>query len=274
MVHRSRLAFCFLLGSISTVAAQGFTPPQPGGTLPALGGLGGPIQLGAPATTPAPASQAFAAPQQAAPAAPNGLATQPAMASADPGRVGPGFGALPAPPAPPQQPARQNLADELTDFHVPPQSTLQANVGTETPLSVPGGHLITTAEVRQAQGMQALLIDVLAGPPHPTLPGALAWPGAGSPGSFDDTVQQNLWKALSQATQSNPAYPIIFLCAGARCWESYNATLRAANMGFKTVLWYRGGLASWQAAGLPMVNPGQAAPAPQPAAPPIGFGRP
>jgi hypothetical protein len=27
-------------------------------------------------------------------------------------------------------------------------------------------------------------------------------------------------------------------------------------MGFKMVLWYRGGLAAWEAAGLPMGNPG------------------
>ena len=149
---------------------------------------------------------------------------------------------------------------------------LQTNVGSPTPMTIPGGHLITTAEVRQTQGMQVLVVDVLQAPPHPTVPGARLWPGAGDPGTFTDTIQQNLWKALSEATQSNPAYPIVFLCAGSRCWESYNAALRAVNMGFKTVLWYRGGLASWQAAGLPMSGSGQEAAAPV-RPPAIGFAR-
>ncbi len=202
--------------------------------------------------------------------------TQPNSQAASAGPSGPGFGSSSPAQVPDAQPVRHNYADELTDFHVQPQSTLQENVASETPMSIPGGHLITTAEVQQTQGMQALLIDVLAGPQHPTIPGAQTWSGAGNYGSFDDPIQQNLWKALSTATQMNPAYPIIFFCAGARCWESYNAALRAVNMGFKTVLWYRGGLASWQAAGLPLTGPGQpqAQLMPPPgAAPTIGFNR-
>ena len=168
----------------------------------------------------------------------------------------PGFGAQPPQPQVQQAPARQNYADELTDFGVPPQPELQANVGSPTPTSIPGAHVITTAEMRQAVGSNILFVDVLAGPPHPSLPGALMMPGAGDGGSFDDDLQQKLWTALSRATQMNPDRPIVFFCAGSRCWESYNAALRAVQMGFKMVLWYRGGLASWQAAGLPFGGAG------------------
>ncbi len=129
---------------------------------------------------------------------------------------------------------------------------MQPNVGSPTPTTIPGGHVITTAEMRQAVGSNILFVDVLAGPPHPTLPGALWLPGAGNAGSFDDDIQQKLWSILSQATQRNPDRPIVFFCMGSKCWESYNAALRAEHMGFKMVLWYRGGLAAWQAAGLPM----------------------
>ena len=155
----------------------------------------------------------------------------------------PGFG--PPPGGTAQQ--RPNLADELTDFGVPPQATLQANVGSETPLTIPGGHVITTMEMRQAAGSEILFIDVWNTGAHPSLPGAILMPGAGNAGSFTDDTQQRLWTALSQLTNQQAQRPLVFFCTGPRCWESYNAALRAINMGFKTVLWYRGGLASWQA---------------------------
>jgi 3-mercaptopyruvate sulfurtransferase SseA len=37
---------------------------------------------------------------------------------------------------------------------------------------------------------------------------------------------------------------------------SYNAALRAINLGYTNVLWYRGGIEAWQQAGLP-VQPAQ-----------------
>jgi PQQ-dependent catabolism-associated CXXCW motif protein len=167
-----------------------------------------------------------------------------------------GFGAPPPPPAPPPgQPQRPNLADELTDFGVPPQSEMKRDVATPTPMSIPGGHVITTLEVAQTRGMQVLLLDVLAGAPHQEIPGAVWLPGAGMAGTYNDDVQRTLWQVASQASHMNPEYPIVVFCAGSRCWESYNAALRLINLGFKTVLWYRGGLASWEAAGLPMSPP-------------------
>ncbi|MFZ4122564.1 MAG: rhodanese-like domain-containing protein [Caulobacterales bacterium] len=42
------------------------------------------------------------------------------------------------------------------------------------------------------------------------------------------------------------------LGAGAACWESYNAVLRAQAAGFTRVYWYRGGLRSWEEAQLPL----------------------
>ncbi len=198
--------------------------------------------------------------------------TQPAPAPATPAAPSPGFpGFAPPSGADPAQPARQNYADELTDFGVPPQPTLQSNVGSPTPLTLPGGHVITTAEMKQAMGTNIVFVDVWQQQAHPSIPGAVPMPGAGNPGSFNDDTQQRLWTALAQATNRQPDRPIVFFCTGSRCWESYNAALRAVNMGFKMVLWYRGGLAAWQAAGGPMVMPGQAAPDAAPGR--IGFGQ-
>ena len=57
---------------------------------------------------------------------------------------------------------------------------------------------------------------------------------------------------LKTLAKSNMATPLVFFCEGAKCWESYNAALRALKIGFTRVYWYRGGLMAWQAADLPV----------------------
>ena len=154
--------------------------------------------------------------------------------------------------------ASMNYADELTDFGVYPQPFLQFAVATQTPLSIPGGQTIATADLVRlingaAQGHQTLLLlDALSGTDHATLPNAVRLPFAGSGGNFNDQVQQALWGQLSTLTGNQADTPMVFFCQGAVCWESYNAALRAIYMGFHHVYWYRGGLTSWRAANLPM----------------------
>ncbi|WP_282571883.1 rhodanese-like domain-containing protein [Roseomonas acroporae] len=167
----------------------------------------------------------------------------------------PGYG-VPGQAPPPNSAGRQNYADELTDFGVPPQNQLNPNVGSPTPTMVPGARVVTTDELRQALqggGGAIVLVDVLDGAPHPTLPGAIPLPGAGGGGSFNDGVQQRLQGLLAQITQQQLQRPIVFFCLSSRCWESYNAVLRATRLGYQSVFWYRGGLESWRAAGLPLV---------------------
>ena len=256
-----------LLAMPGTGWAQGFLPQGGSPNAPMYPGLP-PQQPGGPA------------PPGNSPFAPSGPMMQgPSMPAQPGGPNGPGpmVGSPPQPGFGPQQPGfgpqqpgngtppggRQNLADELTDFGVPPQAEMQPNVGSPTPTTIPGAHVITTAEMPRAVQGGVLVIDVLEGPPHPQIPGSIWMPGAGRAGSFDDQTQQQLWTALSQATQMRAERPIAFLCLGSRCWESYNAALRAVHMGFKTVLWYRGGLLSWQAAGLPLNEAAQGQGAPQ-----------
>jgi PQQ-dependent catabolism-associated CXXCW motif protein len=80
-------------------------------------------------------------------------------------------------------------------------------------------------------------------------------PAAGTPGNFFDQIQAGFRQALAMRTNNNPQQPLVFFCAGAECWESYNAALRAVRLGYHDVYWYRGGVASWQAAGLPLYPP-------------------
>jgi PQQ-dependent catabolism-associated CXXCW motif protein len=158
-----------------------------------------------------------------------------------------GSSALPAHPP-------TGFADELADFGVRPQSTLQFNVGSATPTSIPGGHVITT-EALVSLSHSALLIDAWQDRYHPTLPGAIRMWAAGLPGNFHDQVQAGLQQALAMRTNNNPQQRLVFFCAGAQCWESYNAALRALQLGYREVYWYRGGVNAWQAAGLPLSPP-------------------
>lgn len=64
------------------------------------------------------------------------------------------------------------FADELADFGVQPQSTLKLDVGSATPTSIPGGHVITT-EALVGFSRNALLIDAWQDRYHPTVPGAI-----------------------------------------------------------------------------------------------------
>jgi rhodanese-related sulfurtransferase len=85
------------------------------------------------------------------------------------------------------------------------------------------------------------LIDVLSGY-HSTIPGAVSLPGAGFSNQVDRSQQ------IMTAVGGARGYPLVFFCAGASCWESYNAALRAIHAGFTNVYWYRGGLEAWAAA--------------------------
>ncbi len=80
-------------------------------------------------------------------------------------------------------------------------------------------------------------------------------PGAGDPGTFRDRLQRRLSSVLSQLTSQDTDRALVFLCQGAKCWESYNAALRAMQLGYRNVLWYRGGLSAWIAAKQQLQSP-------------------
>lgn len=176
----------------------------------------------------------------------------------------------PTPPGPAQNdqqaPAaaqQTNFAGEMTDYGVPAKRELESNVGSPTPMTIPVGRRITTGEVQAliAADPTAVLIDVLADPHATTIRNAVFIPAAGMGGSVGDAVQPRVVESLRQASGGQQNRPLVFFCAGAICWESYNAVLRAHAAGYRNLYWYRGGLGSWSEARLPM-QPLQAQQAP------------
>lgn len=165
------------------------------------------------------------------------------------------------PPAPPPSSsgattgtADTGYAEETRDFGVSAKSTLETEVANPTPLQIPAGRRVTTGEVQRimAADPDTVLIDVLDNPHSVTIRGAKFIPGIGSGGDTNDAIQAATVRTLATASGNDRTRKLIFFCMGARCWESYNAVLRAAAAGYSNIYWYRGGLASWQEAGLPM----------------------
>jgi len=155
--------------------------------------------------------------------------------------------------------ADQAELDEDRDWGVAPTSQLrQPPYSAPTPRTVPlpGVATITT------QGLKALLdaepapvlIDVASGDGHRTLPGAFWLPGAGRGYNFIDELQSSLAALLEKLTGGDRQRPVVFFCVNTQCWLSYNAALRGAAAGYARVYWYRGGIAAWRAAGLPLVQ--------------------
>lgn len=151
------------------------------------------------------------------------------------------------------------MAVERQDFGVKATSDLHSGaMHAPTPNSIPGGQIITTKGLVALLGNQQLgarLFDILGG--AEMIPGAIPAVPASQGGSFTDQTQQEFGQFLQQVTRGNKQTPLVFYCLSSHCWMSYNASLRAINMGYQNVLWYRGGIEAWKAGGQQTQQAGQ-----------------
>ena len=162
---------------------------------------------------------------------------------------------VPAVGAPaPQAAGEYSYADEDRDWGIAATNRLrQQPYHAPTPREIPGARVVSTRELHaMLAGPNApVLIDVLAEERHVTLVGAVWLSGAGRGANFLDPLQAALTQLLQQLSRGDKARPLVFFCAGAQCWLSYNAALRAVAAGYTKVYWYRGVVEAWMAAGLP-----------------------
>jgi PQQ-dependent catabolism-associated CXXCW motif protein len=152
----------------------------------------------------------------------------------------------------------QGLTDEERDWGVVPSTALKpAPYTAPTPIEIPGARSVRTDELKrllaaETESARPLLFDVASGEGHVTLAGGLWWPGVGRGANFLDTIQGEVATRLEQVTGGKKTRPLAFYCVNSQCWLSYNASLRAVALGYTRVLWYRGGVEAWRAAGLPL----------------------
>ncbi|MFC5475075.1 rhodanese-like domain-containing protein [Paraherbaspirillum soli] len=128
-----------------------------------------------------------------------------------------------------------------------------------TPLNLDGITTIKTAELAKLLlKKQAVMIDTREWEEKRivTIPNALVIDWAGTEQTSIPGREEKLRKSFEEVLQlvvPDKSTPIVTFCYSAKCWFSINAALRLQAIGYSNVLWFRGGIDSWVAAGLPIV---------------------
>ena len=126
-----------------------------------------------------------------------------------------------------------------------------------TPQSLDGIKTVNTRELALAlkSAQPPVLVDVWASV-NDAIPGAvtLLYGGVAFDDAAADSVYEARFAALLKLLSPDPAKPVVFYCMNRDCWLSVNAALRAKKLGYSQVGWYRGGMDSWKAAGLPLAS--------------------
>ncbi len=129
-----------------------------------------------------------------------------------------------------------------------------ANFHKGTPISHPKGQVISTFDLLELlkKNTDAITVNVLGSKKgklvrREVIHGGYWAPGTGGTNSNSkDRLKESL--DIIGATKDTP---IAFYCLSAKCWLSYNAVLRASDLGYTNIYWYRGGIKAWEKAGLP-----------------------
>jgi len=149
------------------------------------------------------------------------------------------------------------FASESKDWGVEPTAMLKGHpYNVPTPRAIPGARVISTLQLMALldAGDSMVVIDVLNSRVRTTVPGAYWMPGAGNH-RFNEALTSAFAAALEILSLGDKTRPLVFLCLGSECWESYNAALHAVSAGYTDVIWYRGGSSAWASAGFPLKKP-------------------
>ena len=145
---------------------------------------------------------------------------------------------------------------EAEDWGVPETDQLrQDSFHAPTPSMHPAASVVNTKDLHAMLigPNPPVTINAVSGDKQVTsIPGSVWLPAAGQGGAFDDDIQTHLASTIATVTGNDLARPIVVYCLDANCWLSYNAALRLDALGYETLYWYRGGIAAWKAATLPV----------------------
>lgn len=129
---------------------------------------------------------------------------------------------------------------------------LHATLHDLTPLTLAGTTTVSPAEARclmETLGETMVVVSVIGGSEQ--LPGFVDALG-GEIGVEDATADERIKQVLAKATGGDKTRPLLFYCAYAQCYMSYNAAIRAVRLGYRRIYWMRAGLQGWQEAGYPL----------------------
>lgn len=129
-----------------------------------------------------------------------------------------------------------------------------------TPVEAPGAMTVTTSRLVELLRTGNLVVINAGGwdqADTSTIPFAfhidwIGWEDAPGVKVTSKQLEDRLRMIMDQAVPDR-ATPIVVFCHNVDCWDSYNSVLRLRKLGYVELYWYRGGIASWRAAGLPTV---------------------
>ncbi len=125
-----------------------------------------------------------------------------------------------------------------------------------TPKALEGIQRWDTATLAQAMQKSDRPVVIDTAVFGPVIPGALNFINSGL--AFEDEKLElpyaERFRQMLLAAAPNLNQPVVFYCASSECWLSVNAAMRARQLGYTQVIWYRGGMAAWTQAGLPTVG--------------------
>jgi adenylate cyclase len=147
----------------------------------------------------------------------------------------------------------RNQLDEDADSGVPSDAMLRAFEwgDSPTPMTVPGGTTVRTAELERLLAERKPLVLTTAST-NPSIPGAILIDQFNS-GSLDDVWQARLQRMMQELTGGDLHKPVVTFAYDINRWYSRNLALRLIALGYTDVYWYRGGWETWDAHGLPEV---------------------
>jgi rhodanese-related sulfurtransferase len=130
-------------------------------------------------------------------------------------------------------------------------ATLPA-LAADTPTTLAGIKVVNAAEAKKMADSGTPLIDtrVAAENAEKTIKGAKSVPykeKSAKAANFDASQDQFDLSKLP----GDKAAAVVFFCNGPECWKSYKASVVAQKAGYSKVIWLRGGMPEWTAAGLP-----------------------
>lgn len=141
------------------------------------------------------------------------------------------------------------FADEAQDDGVAPV-TEQKRAGDfeSIPMQVPGARTVTTSALSALLKTDPALVVLDVGCGGAVIPGAV-WLHKSS--FLTAEAQARLKTAVEARTHGILDQTIVAAGSGPYGWGSYNAALQLITLGYRSILWYRGGEEAWAAAGMP-----------------------
>jgi len=169
--------------------------------------------------------------------------------------------------------AETQSAAWLDTLKAPTPALIQAErdePGTSAPSRLRTGNHVTGMTPKTLEGIQRWDTDALvqalrrnerpvvidAATFGPVIPSALNLINSGL--AFEDSQQESAYaerfRHMLLAAAPNLDQAVVFYCASSESWLSVNAAMRARQVGYTQVIWYRGGIHAWMQAGLPTVG--------------------